>query len=124
MKLLTEEIKARIPKLRSTRNTPDPIVQVKLFTPDSNWTWYIIEGGVEMFGPYEEYMLYGYVEGLEGEWGYVMLSELEDARGPFGLKIERDLYFEPVPFSQVRPLLRTDPSIYEPSVPEDWNDEI
>ena len=38
---------------------------------------------------------------MEEEWGYFILSELESARGPMGLEIERDLSFEPVPFTQV-----------------------
>lgn len=29
---------------------------------------------------------------FEWEWGYVMLSELENLKLPFGLTIERDLY--------------------------------
>jgi hypothetical protein len=32
---------------------------------------------------------------------YFVLSELESARGPLGLPIERDLYFEPGPFTKV-----------------------
>ena len=35
------------------------------------------------------------------EWGYFALSELESARGPWGLPIERDLYFRTGPFSEV-----------------------
>jgi hypothetical protein len=42
-----------------------------------------------------------YVVGLESEWGYFVLSELQSARGPMGLAIERDLYFEPKPFSKI-----------------------
>jgi hypothetical protein len=30
-----------------------------------------------------------------------VLSELESARGALGLAIERDLYFEPKPFSEL-----------------------
>ena len=41
--------------------------------------------------------------GLEDEWGYFLLSELKSARGPFGLAIERDLYFTPGPFTKVVP---------------------
>lgn len=29
---------------------------------------------------------------FEWEWGYVMLSELENIELPFGLKIEREMY--------------------------------
>jgi hypothetical protein len=38
---------------------------------------------------------------MDDEWGYFVLSELESARGPLGLPIERDLYFEPAPFTKV-----------------------
>lgn len=37
------------------------------------------------------------------EWGYFVLSELSEARGPLGLPIERDLYFKPGPFSEACP---------------------
>jgi Protein of unknown function (DUF2958) len=39
------------------------------------------------------------------EWGQFSLSELEAARGPEGLEVERDLYFTPRPFSKIRPSL-------------------
>jgi hypothetical protein len=35
------------------------------------------------------------VSGLEIELGYFALSELEGVRGPMGLPIERDLYYDP-----------------------------
>ena len=41
------------------------------------------------------------VVGLEIEIGYFSLSELEAARGPWGLPIERDRWFEPAPLSQL-----------------------
>ena len=44
----------------------------------------------------------GYVCGSENESGYFRLSELEAARGPLGLAIERDLYFEPTPGSKLQ----------------------
>ena len=39
--------------------------------------------------------------GQEEEWGYFVLSELESARGPLGLPIERDMYFKTGPISEV-----------------------
>ena len=48
-----------------------------------------------------DFRFFGYVIGLEEEWGYFVLSELESVRGPLGLAIERDLYFQPGPFSKV-----------------------
>lgn len=96
MKLLTKAIAKKLPKLYSQDNNPDPMLVVKFFTPDSNWTWYAIEfDGEDTF--------FGYVEGFEAELGYFSLSELSNARGPLGLPIERDLYWHPKPLSAVRP---------------------
>jgi len=66
----------------------DALAQVKFFTPDSNWTWYACEfDGEDTF--------FGLVSGFEVELGYFSLKELQVARGPLGLQIERDLDFEP-----------------------------
>ena len=69
----------------------DAIAQVKYFTPDANWTWYATE-----YDP-EERVFFGLVIGLEQELGYFSLDDLEAARGPLGLPIERDLHFTPAP---------------------------
>ena len=97
MQLLTAELRANLPPLYSQEHVADPTVHCKFFTPDSNWTWYVTEGAEED----GQFLFFGYVCGLEKEWGYFMLSELESARGLLGLPIERDLYFRPGPFSQV-----------------------
>ena len=99
MKLLTQEIKKRLLALYGTESTPlaDKIVQFKLFTPDSNWTWYVLEGSDEG----TDFVLWGLVCGFEKEFGYTSLRELEGARGPLGLKIERDLYFTPKPLKDL-----------------------
>jgi hypothetical protein len=85
MKLMTKEIERKIPRLHEGNR----VAYVKFFTPWAGWTWY----GTE-YDP-EERVFFGYVEGLEKEWGYFSLDELEQLRGPFGLKIERDMYFTP-----------------------------
>jgi hypothetical protein len=95
MKLLTAELRASLPPLYAQEKVPDP--HPKFFTPDSNWTWYVTEGEAEE----GEFRFFGYVCGLEEEWGYFVLSELESVRGPLGLPLERDLHFTPGPFSQV-----------------------
>ena len=97
MKLLIPELRASLPPLYSQENVPDPVVHAKFFTPDSNWTWYVTEGQAED----HDFRFFGYVCGMQEEWGYFILSELESVRGPLGLEIERDLYFEPGPFTQV-----------------------
>jgi hypothetical protein len=47
-------------------------------------------------------LFFGAVAGIEFELGYFRLSELEETRGPFGLPIERDLYFKSTPLSKIR----------------------
>ena len=95
MKLMTAELRRIIPGLYTTENEPDPTVHAKYFTPDSSWTWYVLEfDGEDLF--------FGLVVGLETELGYFSLAELQAVRGPWGLPIERDLYFTPKPLSAVR----------------------
>jgi hypothetical protein len=62
--------------------------QVKFFTPDSNWSWFVSEFDGED-------ILFGLVSGFEVELGYFSLRELENVKGPLGVPIERDLYFVP-----------------------------
>ena len=89
MKLITKEIKNKLPKLYEQESKGlNAIVYIKFFTPDSNWSWYATEfDGTDLF--------FGLVDGFERELGYFSLSELQSVKGPLGLKIERDLYFKP-----------------------------
>lgn len=75
------------------------MVIVKFFTPDSNWTWYAVSAYQEPES--KDVQFFGLVDGFEKELGYFWLSELESVRGPFGLPIERDLYWTPVPLSDL-----------------------
>jgi len=97
MDLLPEEVRSRLPPLYAQEHSADPIVHVKFFTPDANWTWYATEGSAEE----DDFIFFGYVIGHESEWGYFSLSELKSARGPMNLPIERDLYFHPAPINEV-----------------------
>ncbi len=95
MQLLTQELRDKLPALGATEKVDDPIAVVKFFTPDSGWTWFVTEfDGEDTF--------FGAVSGAEFELGYFSLSELQELRGPFGLAVERDLYFKPTPLSQIR----------------------
>lgn len=86
--LLTEELKKQIPALYTQEDKKDEaIVYAKFFTPDSNWTWLVLE-----YDP-EQRIFFGLVKGLEIEYGYFSLDELESLRGPLGLPVERDLGF-------------------------------
>ena len=89
MKLMTKELEKLFPPLYSTeeKDPKDIKIIAKFFTPWSNWTWYATE-----YDP-QKRIFFGYVRGFENELGYFSLDELESVKGPFGLKIERDLYF-------------------------------
>jgi len=90
MKLMTKELEARFKEVGSQEEVKDPIIIAKYFNPSGAGTWYATE-----YNP-EERLFFGYVSifgDLNDEWGYFSLEELESVRGPFGLGIERDLYF-------------------------------
>jgi hypothetical protein len=96
MMLLTKSIAAKLPPINESYNLKNPMVWIKFFCPWSNWTWYGIG-----YDP-EDRIFFGYVEGFENEVGDFSLTELEEITGPLGMKIERDLYFEPKRLSEVR----------------------
>jgi len=102
MKLLTRELIEKIPPLYATENENNPMVHVKLFTPDAQWSWYIIEYDVE------SKTAFGYVCGLENELGYFNMDEIESVRGNMGLEVERDLSFRTMSLSEFYKLCYAD----------------
>lgn len=95
MELIDDELRAVLPPLYSNEKLGlDAMAPVKLFTPDSNWTWYASEfDGEELF--------FGLVSGFDVELGYFTLTELESVRGSLGLTIERDLHYKPQTLQQL-----------------------
>ena len=93
--LIPAEIAADIPKLYATEKEEDPVALVKLFTPDSSWTWYLTE-----YDPKRK-LAFGLTDGHERELGYVSIEELEEITGPMGLKVERDVHWEPRRLSEI-----------------------
>ena len=96
MKLLNDELIKILPPLYSTENLKDPLIQCKFFTPDSSWTWYVLE-----YDKTNE-IFFGYVCGFENELGYFSLEELESVTGALNLNIERDISFKPTKLSVIR----------------------
>jgi len=97
MKLLTKEIKDRIPALYAQDGKGDEaICHVKFFHACAHATWFATE-----YDP-EERMFFGWVELHPGcgELGYFSLDELESVKGPLGLGIERDMSFQPTPLGE------------------------
>ena len=94
--LIPKEIRDTLPDLYTSTDATNPLCQVKLFIPDANWTWYIIELSQE-----DGSTCYGYVQGLESELSYFLLEEIENVRGSLGLPVERDLSFKPTLLSKI-----------------------
>jgi hypothetical protein len=99
MQLLTKKIRKKLPSLYSQENKGGKaIAYLKLFCPASAWSWYACEyDGKDAF--------FGLVDGHCKELGYFSLKELQNLRGPLGLPVERDLYFEPKPLEEIAPEL-------------------
>ena len=82
---------ARFKKIGSQENEKNPIVIVKFFNPTGAGTWWATE-----YNPKDK-IFFGYASIFgdhNDEWGSFSLEELESYKGPFGLGIERDLYFQ------------------------------
>lgn len=93
MKLITKALEktlAKYPLYSQDGKGNDAVVIAKFFLPGSGFTWYVTEAEKQSNG---DYMFFGYVEGLESELGYFTLSQLQSVRGRFGLRVERDMYF-------------------------------
>ena len=92
MKLLTKALERKLPALYSQDDRgKNAVIHAKFFTPDSNWTWYVLEG--ERLN--NDVRLFGIVDGFVTEYGYFLLSQLESVRGSMGLPVERDLHWKP-----------------------------
>lgn len=129
MRLMSKEIERKFKKIGRQGHVKDPIVVCKFFNPCGSGTWWAIgmyyvikrknvRGEEEIVeveaskmngsvgGQVVDMNFFGYVS-ISGdhcdEWGSFLLSELQSVKGPFGLGIERDLYFDPQPISKVCP---------------------
>ena len=95
MQLMTKELEAKFKQypigsqdgLRGNAK-----VVAKYFNPMGAGTWFITEAEKQENG---DYMMYGYGnlgDSDLAEFGYIMLSQLQEIKLPFGMTIERDLY--------------------------------
>ena len=95
MKLMTKAIEnkfKKFPLYSQDGKGQDAEVIVKYFNPCGAGTWLITEANKLENGDFE---MFGYCSlGYEWEWGYVLLSQLQEIKLPFGLGIERDLHCE------------------------------
>ena len=106
LKLLPYAIRENLPLLGSQQGWGGTATAwTRWSTPDGSHIWYVSEGSArrDPEGRAVDYLLFGLVDGLEKELGYVALSELEAASGPLGLPIERDLWWEPKTLEEIAP---------------------
>ena len=97
MKLITKEIEKKFEKFPLYSQDEKGLnaeVLVKFFNPTGVGTWYITEANKLEDGDYE---MFGYChlgDDENAEFGNVLLSDLEDIKLPYGLKIERDMHLK------------------------------
>ena len=96
MKLMTKAIEKKLEKFplgSQDGKGLDAKVVCKFFAPVGSWTWYVLEGDMQEDG---DWLFFGIVvNDYVTEYGYFGLKELERLRLPLGLKVERDMYFDP-----------------------------
>ena len=95
MKLITKEIEKKFKKYplgSQDGKFGDAEVIVKFFSPIGGATWLITEGNKLENGDYEMFGYCNLGDNQNAEFGYVLLSQLEEIELPLGLKIERSLY--------------------------------
>ncbi|MBN1320748.1 MAG: DUF2958 domain-containing protein [Thermoleophilia bacterium] len=99
--LLPSELEAKVPALYSQENIDDPVIVAHYFNPAGQGDWYIYEGQRED----DDFTMFGWGgvgDPEDYELGYSSLAEMAAVKGPLGIGIERDKFWQPAPLSQVR----------------------
>ena len=98
--LMTQKLADTIPAIYANEKVSDydtVLAHAKLFSPYSNWTWYITEIDAATG------QCFGLVDGLEREIGYFDLTELAETTVYGGVPaVERDLYWEPKTLGEIK----------------------
>ncbi len=120
--LMTEKLAVAIPAIGASEHVADCddiLAHAKLFSPYSNWTWYITEWDADTG------QCFGLVEGFETELGYFDLTELAETTVLGGVPaVERDLYWQPMTLGEIKSGSRHDSRrIGETGKGETMNDE-
>ena len=90
MKLMTKEIKKKAQKQFDDGSDMEQMVVAKYF--GGSWTWYLMH-----LDPEDNNYAWGIVKGFDTEMGSFSMEELRGLKiPPFGLPVERALYFKPM----------------------------
>ena len=101
MKLLTKRILEQTSELLEDdgKDNHKRKVTAKFFDPTGSFTWYLLE-----IDKNDEDTCFGLVTSQyepNGELGYFTISEFESIKGPFGIGIESDRFFETTDLSEI-----------------------
>lgn len=91
MELMTKEIEAKAQDQYPQGSSMEQMIVAKFFDSMGSWTWYLMNQD-----PEDKDYLWGIVEGFAVEMGSFSLSELQSLG-----RIERDLYFTPIPAEEL-----------------------
>tara|TARA_R110002051_G_scaffold174602_1_gene244806 strand:- start:4544 stop:4918 length:375 start_codon:yes stop_codon:yes gene_type:complete len=97
MKLITPELERRFSEAKEDTALDQTLFLAKFLNPCGNEVWYASEYDAKTN------MCYGYVTGREyaDDWEFFSIPELEARKLPFGLSIQRELYFEEITLEEV-----------------------
>jgi len=96
MKLLTKAIIKKAHSQYPIGSEMDgQMIVAKFFDPMGSWKWYMMN-----LDPENDDYAWGIVKGFAVEMGSFSIEELKSIKLPFGMGIERDLHFEPIPASE------------------------
>lgn len=95
LELLQKELETVLPKISEQEGNEDPTVYSVYQFPMSGWKWFATEG--EAID--DDFLFFGYVVGLEREWGFFYLSELGSVDID-GIKVCSDKDHVPKPLSE------------------------
>ena len=98
MKLMTKTLEAKIPEMGQFENDENPTIIAHYFNPIGQGDWYVIEGEKDETN---NWMFYGLVDLHFREYGYFSLKELENIKLPYGMGIERELYWNPITIKEL-----------------------
>ena len=98
MDLLPDDLRARLPPLRSINDMDEPFVVAHYLLPATECEWWIIAGEPQE----NDFVFFGYVSGIN-HFRYFRLSELEAERGPGSQIVKRDEDFTEGGLSDVVP---------------------
>ena len=97
MQIMDQSILEKLPPLYSQEDRDDPMMYVKIVSPDQSWTAYLAEGTKKG----DEFVIFGLFIGADRSWSQMSVSQLEAGLEAAGLDVHLEYGFTPAPLSSV-----------------------